>query len=159
MKINQLMPALLALAAVLGAASDAPHNSGAAAAAAAGVRMPNTPESTIPTQWGSFEARSPLSRVLFLRNGWDIGHPSVGARFNRPNRINCPRCGSRMVRMTDLDQPHLWFDHCTACGGSFLDAGEFHDLKHHNIVDLFKDMAIRKKLRSHPDVVQERRKA
>jgi Zn-finger nucleic acid-binding protein len=88
----------------------------------------------------------------------DIGHPSVGARFNRPNRINCPRCGSRMVRMADLGQPHIWFEQCTACGGSFLDAGEFHDLKHHDIVDLFKDMAIRRKLRSRPEVIQEGKK-
>jgi transposase-like protein len=33
----------------------------------------------------------------------------------------------RMIRIVDVDQPHIWFEHCTVCGGSFFDAGEFRD--------------------------------
>ena len=48
-----------------------------------------------------------------------------------------------MIRMVDLEQPHIWFEHCTVCGGSFFDAGEFKDLAHHTVVDSFKDLNTR----------------
>ena len=72
----------------------------------------------------------------------DIGDPRVGREFNKVDRIICPRCGSLMIRMVDLQQHHIWFEHCTVCGGSFFDAGEFRDLKHHTILDFFKDFLI-----------------
>jgi Zn-finger nucleic acid-binding protein len=70
----------------------------------------------------------------------DIGDPKVGREFNKVDRIYCPRCGSLMIRMVELEQPHIWFEHCTVCGGSFFDAGEFRDLTHHTIADFFKDL-------------------
>jgi Zn-finger nucleic acid-binding protein len=70
----------------------------------------------------------------------DIGDADVGREFNRVDRIFCPRCTGLMIRMVDVDQHHIWFEHCTVCGGSFLDAGEFRDLAHHTVVDYFKDM-------------------
>jgi Zn-finger nucleic acid-binding protein len=51
-----------------------------------------------------------------------------------------PRCSSLMIRMVDLEQPHIWFEHCTICGGSFFDAGEFKDLAYHTVLDFFKDL-------------------
>jgi Zn-finger nucleic acid-binding protein len=73
----------------------------------------------------------------------DTGARSLGERFNKIDRINCPRCSTLMIRMVDVDQPHIWFEHCKVCGGSFFDAGEFKDLKHHTILDFFKDLAVR----------------
>jgi uncharacterized protein len=70
----------------------------------------------------------------------DIGAAKVGKEFNKVDRIDCPRCGGRMIRMVDLDQPHIWFENCSVCGGSFFDAGEFHDLKNQTVVDFFKDL-------------------
>ena len=75
----------------------------------------------------------------------DIGDAKVGRQFNKVDRINCPRCSSRMIRMVDLDQPHIWFEHCTVCGGSFFDAGEFKDLKHHTILDFFRDLTVKER--------------
>jgi Zn-finger nucleic acid-binding protein len=75
----------------------------------------------------------------------DTGDPKVGREFNKVDHINCPRCGSRMIRMVDLDQPHIWFEHCTVCGGSFFDAGEFKDLKHHTILDFFRDLTVKER--------------
>lgn len=75
----------------------------------------------------------------------DFGDPEVGRKFNKVERIDCPRCGSRMIRMVDLDQPHIWFEHCTVCGGSFFDAGEFKDLKHQTLVDFLKDLLVRER--------------
>src|SRR6266540_2201786 len=36
----------------------------------------------------------------------DFGDPVVSRKFNKVDRIDCLRCGSRMIRMVDLDQPH-----------------------------------------------------
>ena len=75
----------------------------------------------------------------------DIGDKNLGREFNKVDQINCPRCESRMIRMVDLDQPHIWFEQCTVCGGSFFDAGEFRDLKHHTVIDFFRDLAVRER--------------
>jgi Zn-finger nucleic acid-binding protein len=70
----------------------------------------------------------------------DIGDVKTGREFNKVDQIQCPCCMSLMIRMVDLEQPHIWFEHCTVCGGSFFDAGEFKDLAHHTILDFFKDL-------------------
>ena len=57
-------------------------------------------------------------------------------------RLNCPKCGTPMLRMVDAEQPHIWYETCDECGGSFFDAGEFRDLKKHNLVDLIKDVLV-----------------
>jgi len=75
----------------------------------------------------------------------DIGNAKTGRTLDDVGYINCPRCGSRMLRMLDPGQAHICFEHCAACGGSFFDAGEFKDLKHHTIVDFFKDLLIKKR--------------
>ena len=75
----------------------------------------------------------------------DIGDAKVGRQFNKVDRINCPRCSSPMIRMVDLDQPHIWFEHCTVCGGSCFDAGEFKDLKHHTVLDFFRDLTVKER--------------
>jgi uncharacterized protein len=73
----------------------------------------------------------------------DPGDAQTGRVFNEVDHIQCPRCTSPMIRMVDAEQPHIWFEHCTVCGGSFFDAGEFRDLAHHTILDFFKDLTTR----------------
>ena len=75
----------------------------------------------------------------------DTSDRKTGREFNKVDCIDCPRCGSRMIRMVDLEQHHIWFEHCTVCGGSFFDAGEFRDLTHHTIVGFFKDFMVRER--------------
>ena len=70
----------------------------------------------------------------------DIGDAKVGREFDRVNCIFCPRCDARMVRLADLSQPHIHFEHCTICGGAFFDAGEFRDLKRRSLLDFIKDL-------------------
>jgi hypothetical protein len=52
-----------------------------------------------------------------------------------------------MIRMVDLRQHHIWFEHCTVCGGCFFDAGEFRDLAHETIWDFFRDLTTRERRR------------
>lgn len=73
----------------------------------------------------------------------DMGDPKTGRSYNRVDRVDCPRCYTQMIRMVDLEQPHIWFEHCTVCGGSFFDAGEFKDLAHHTMADFFRRLTSR----------------
>lgn len=69
----------------------------------------------------------------------DIGEESVGREMNRKDRISCPRCQARMLRMVVPDQHHIWIESCPSCQGSFYDAGEFRDYADHSIFDLVRD--------------------
>ena len=68
----------------------------------------------------------------------DTGDVSEGKKQNKNDRISCPKCSTQMIRMVDFDQTHIWFEHCTVCGGNFLDAGEFRDLMKEDWLDYFK---------------------
>lgn len=70
----------------------------------------------------------------------DTGSTKLGDRTNEIDDITCPSCGgaAKMLRMVHPQQPHIWFECCKKCGGIFLDAGEFRDLKKHDLFDFFK---------------------
>jgi Zn-finger nucleic acid-binding protein len=70
----------------------------------------------------------------------DIGDAQVGKRHNPEHRIDCPSCGSRMIAMVDVHQPHIWYEACTTCYGVYFDAGEFRDYKEKTILDFFRDL-------------------
>lgn len=69
----------------------------------------------------------------------DTGNPDIGKEYNDIDKINCPVCNTRMVKMVDKDQSHIWYESCATCYGVFLDAGEFADFKEENLTDLIKD--------------------
>jgi Zn-finger nucleic acid-binding protein len=52
-------------------------------------------------------------------------------------KMNCPVCHTRLIRMVDHRQPHIHFESCTVCHGSFFDAGEFRDYKEHTVAEWF----------------------
>ena len=93
--------------------------------------------------FGEFEKEQ--LRKMRGADALDIGDASVGREFNEVDCIHCPRCTSGMIRMVDLEQPHIWFEHCTVCGGSFFDAGEFKDLTHRTVIDFFKDLLVQER--------------
>lgn len=68
----------------------------------------------------------------------DTGDPSIGRNLNEKDCIDCPVCGTRMIRMVDAAQPHIWYEGCSSCHGVFLDAGEFTDIKTRDVFDLFR---------------------
>lgn len=67
---------------------------------------------------------------------------TTGARPGSPTigdaTINCPVCHTRLIRMVDREQPHIHFESCTVCHGSFFDAGEFRDYKEQSVSEWFK---------------------
>jgi len=68
----------------------------------------------------------------------DTGSTEIGKAFDRIGDIKCPDCNIDMDKMWDLRQTHIWKECCPQCGLTFLDAGEFTDLKQHTFSDLFK---------------------
>ena len=68
----------------------------------------------------------------------DVGHADVGEDYNSADRYPCPHCRGAMVRMVDARQPHIWFEQCSVCLGTFFDAGEFRDLKENSVADIIK---------------------
>jgi Zn-finger nucleic acid-binding protein len=75
----------------------------------------------------------------------DTGDPKDGAEFNHIDDYSCPRCGGKMVKMVDSEQPHIWYERCHSCFGAYFDAGEFRDYKHRSIVDFVADMFVRER--------------
>ncbi len=68
----------------------------------------------------------------------DIGDIKTGKEQNKIEHYRCPRCAGPMNRLVDPRQPHIWFEQCGSCHGSFFDAGELTDLATISVSDFFK---------------------
>jgi len=75
----------------------------------------------------------------------DIGDPATGSKLNEKGDINCPKCGTKLTKMVDLKQSHIWYEKCPVCYGTWFDAGEFKDLKEEGVLEVFRDMFIPKR--------------
>ena len=76
-----------------------------------------------------------------LKDDWmsdflDSGDPKVGKEQNLNTEINCPRCGKDMETVHDPRQSHIEYEVCEE-HGMFMDAGEFTDYKHENLLEMF----------------------
>jgi Zn-finger nucleic acid-binding protein/predicted MFS family arabinose efflux permease len=71
----------------------------------------------------------------------DIGDKRVGRQSNSIDHYDCPRCGGAMVRVVDPVQHHIWYETCSGCSGSYLDAGELRDLSTRTVADIFRSLA------------------
>jgi len=71
----------------------------------------------------------------------DTGHADQATRRSQ-QQLRCPKCRTLMLRVVDREQPHIWYETCEVCRGSFLDAGEFKDLLHHSFADRIKDLLV-----------------
>lgn len=70
----------------------------------------------------------------------DVGQPETGSKFNEVGDINCPKCRTKMTKMVELNQPHIWYEKCPVCYGIWFDAGEFKDYKEENFMDAVKGL-------------------
>jgi Zn-finger nucleic acid-binding protein len=71
----------------------------------------------------------------------DTGDAKVGKRSNTMDNYQCPRCSGAMAKVVDPEQTHIWYETCSSCNGSYLDAGELRDLSSLTISDIFKRIA------------------
>jgi Zn-finger nucleic acid-binding protein len=70
----------------------------------------------------------------------DTGKPNAASDQNA--QLKCPKCDEPMLRMVDIEHARIWYETCDICGGSFLDAGEFKEMKSHNLVGKIKDLLV-----------------
>jgi Zn-finger nucleic acid-binding protein len=64
--------------------------------------------------------------------------PAAGEEHAHVAAARCPRCQVPLLRMVDPGQPHIWYESCAVCFGSFFDAGEFRDLADETVGDLIR---------------------
>jgi uncharacterized protein len=58
-------------------------------------------------------------------------------------KLDCPKCHTRMSPTHDIRQPHIVFEKCSICYGVFFDAGEFRDLKKITFKEFLRDICAR----------------
>jgi Zn-finger nucleic acid-binding protein len=68
----------------------------------------------------------------------DVGDAGDFAKTSRIEDYLCPKDGSRMVKMADAKQSHVWYESCSTCFGIFLDATEFKELKDKSLLDFIR---------------------
>ncbi len=68
----------------------------------------------------------------------DNGDVATGEENDKIDRIECPKCKTPMIRMSDVQQPHIHYESCTVCYGNYFDAGEFKDYKEHTLLERIK---------------------
>jgi len=84
--------------------------------------------------------------LLEMKREWmseavlDSGDPKLGQALNKLDDIKCPECAAPMDKRSDERQTHIWYESCGSCGGIFLDAGEFTDLKYDTFMDRLRDL-------------------
>lgn len=70
----------------------------------------------------------------------DTVDTNASKAYNPLNKINCPECSQKMIRMVDKDQFHIEYESCPSCYGAFFDAGEFADLTEHTALEKVKQL-------------------
>lgn len=75
----------------------------------------------------------------WMGDALDTGNPAMGKKWDAVEDVSCPRCGKQMEKVSDPDQPHIWYDVCRE-HGMFMDAGEFTDYKHETLADWFRTL-------------------
>lgn len=58
----------------------------------------------------------------------DTGDAEIGQQSDAIDSYQCPRCSGQMVQVVDPDRPHIRYETCGSCNGSYLDAGELSDI-------------------------------
>ncbi len=68
----------------------------------------------------------------------DIGDQGNYEKTHNIEDIYCPKDNSKLIKMVDIKQGHIWFESCGVCKGVFLDATEFKDMKDFSLLDIIK---------------------
>lgn len=68
----------------------------------------------------------------------DTGSEGTGKVQNKVGKIKCPKDSATMIRMVVNGQPHIWYEGCPVCHGTYFDAGEFKDFKAETFIDTVK---------------------
>jgi Zn-finger nucleic acid-binding protein len=70
----------------------------------------------------------------------DIGDERDYAKTSQVEDYLCPKDGTRMIKMVDVKQSHVWYESCGTCYGMFLDATELSELKDKSLMDIIRTL-------------------
>jgi uncharacterized protein len=65
----------------------------------------------------------------------DTGDKAIGAKMNEMSSIRCPKCGTLMTHLLDVQQTHIAYEACPHDYGVFFDAGEFTDYSKQTLLE------------------------
>ena len=65
----------------------------------------------------------------------DAGDAAAGKKMNAVSRVTCPKCGTLMTHMVDVEQTHIAYEACPHDYGVFFDAGEFTDYSRKTLLE------------------------
>ena len=68
----------------------------------------------------------------------DSGPAWRAPMHNEQGKVFCPVDGTLMDRMADRSYPRIRLESCPRCHGTFLDAGEFTDVKERELGELLR---------------------
>ena len=85
--------------------------------------------------WCKPDALARMKAAWLAEAVLDIGDPRVGVTLDAVGDIQCPEGHGKMENSADSRQRHIWYEECATCGGIYLDAGEFTDLKYDTLMD------------------------
>ena len=88
------------------------------------------------------EGEAEQLKKKWMGDALDTGNPATGKKWDAVEDVACPRCGKEMEKVSDPDQPHIWYEVCRE-HGMFMDAGEFTDLKFKTLLDWVKGLLAR----------------
>ncbi len=65
----------------------------------------------------------------------DTGDKTFGQKMNSISQIHCPKCGTLMTHLVDVEQNHVGYEACPHDYGVFFDAGEFTDYSQKTLIE------------------------
>lgn len=70
----------------------------------------------------------------------ESGAPA-GRAYSAVKDVDCPKCEKKMGKMVDAKLPHVWYEFCRSCSGTFFDAAEVPGVKEEVLMDHLKSLA------------------
>jgi Zn-finger nucleic acid-binding protein len=69
---------------------------------------------------------------------FDLGGNMRATASGAESERLCPRDSSRLIEVSDINQPHIRYQSCTVCGGMLMAAGDVKDIAHFSVVERLK---------------------
>ncbi len=90
--------------------------------------------------WFDHREEDQLKNLQGAAEVLDIGDEFLGAKHDKMENIQCPRCLIPMHHVSHKGSIEIRFERCTDCKGSYFDAGEFSDYVEDEVIDEFEDV-------------------
>jgi len=87
--------------------------------------------------WFDFQEQKQLKSMKGAAS-IDTGDKAIGQKMNDVGSINCPKCGTLLTHLVDVEQNHIAYEACPHDYGVFFDAGEFTDYSQKTLLESLK---------------------